>query len=317
MFFIINSIKAIMEASIITGNTFVPESDVMYKKPSINNNGGKAVGILNSKSKKSLLISTPLMLTWGVNEYTDEKTGKKTYDMALQFPSAEYNSEQISAFLTSLQQFESKIKSDAVKNCKDWLGKQKVSEEVVDALWTPMLKYPKIKDSVDFDYSRPPTLKIKIPFWEGEFKAELYNDQQEQVFPLDDSNGIEEYISKGSNVATLIQCGGLWFANGKFGVTWKLVQAVVKPRPSIKGKCHIALSGEDREKMNTEKLNSDDADAKLVEDSEDEDDVDDDVDSSPQQLDKPSPEPVPEPESVAEPEKKKKVVRKKKSSTED
>ena len=26
------------------------------------------------------------MLTWGVNEYVDEKSGNKTYDMALQFP---------------------------------------------------------------------------------------------------------------------------------------------------------------------------------------------------------------------------------------
>ena len=65
-----------MESSmIINGNMLNAESDVMYKKPSVNNNGGKSVGIMNSKSKKSLLISTPLMLTWGVNEYTDEKTG--------------------------------------------------------------------------------------------------------------------------------------------------------------------------------------------------------------------------------------------------
>ena len=300
---------------IINGNMFTPKSDLMYKKPSINNNGGKAVGILNANSKKSLLISTPLMLTWGVNEYVDDKTGKKTYDMALQFPSDEYNTEQISAFLTSLQELESKIKSDAVKNCKDWLGKQKVSDEVVDALWTPMLKYPKIKDSVDFDYSRPPTLKIKIPYWEGEFKTELYNDAQEQVFPLDDSGPIEEYISKGSNVATLIQCGGLWFANGKFGVTWKLVQAVVKPRPSIKGKCHIALSSEDREKINTVKPNSDE-DSKVVEDSEDEDEDDDtpvDV-SEPVKQSEPEPEPEQTSEPAPEPEKKKKVVRKKKSA---
>lgn len=299
---------------IINGNMFTPESDVMYKKPSINSNGGKAVGILNANSKKSLLLSTPLMLTWGVNEYVDEKTGRKTYDMALQFPSDEYNTEQISAFLTSLQEFESKIKSDAVKNCKDWLGKQKVSDEVVDALWTPMLKYPKIKDSVDFDYSRPPTLKIKIPFWEGDFKIELYNDMQEQVFPLDESGPIEEYISKASNVATLIQCGGLWFANGKFGVTWKLVQAVVKPRPSIKGKCHIPLSTEDREKINTVKPSSDD-ESKLIEDSDEEEDEDEppvDV-SEPVEQSKSEPKVV---EAPPEPEKKKKVVRRKKS-TED
>ena len=58
-----------MESSMIINGDMLKESDIMYKKPSINNNGGKAVGILNSKSKKSVFISTPLMLTWGINEY--------------------------------------------------------------------------------------------------------------------------------------------------------------------------------------------------------------------------------------------------------
>jgi hypothetical protein len=40
----------------------------------------------------------------------------------------------------------------------------------------------------------------------------------------------------------VIQCGGLWFAGGKFGVTWKLFQGVVQPRPSLKGKCLISLT---------------------------------------------------------------------------
>ena len=113
---------------IINGNMFNASNDFIYKKPTINSNGGKSVGIMNAHSKKSLLISTPLMLTWGVNEYTDEKTGKKTYDMAIQFPNDEYNTEQISKFLTSLQEMENKIKADTIKNSKEWLNKQKVSD---------------------------------------------------------------------------------------------------------------------------------------------------------------------------------------------
>ena len=268
------------------------------------------------------------MLTWGINEYMDEKTSKKTYDMALQFPNPEYNNEQISAFLNALQDFESKIKADAITNCRDWLGKPKISDEVIDALWTPMLKYPKIKESGEFDYSRPPTLKIKIPFWEGEFKnIELYNDSGDQLFPSEDSPLIEDLISKGSNIATLIQCGGLWFANGKFGVTWKLFQAVVKPRESFKGKCHINISSDDREKMtNTISENV----AKQVEDSdEDEEEENDDQKDDSLLVSEPVPPPPPpksdiepelnnepEPESKSDGDKKvtKKVVKKKKSS---
>jgi hypothetical protein len=40
----------------------------------------------------------------------------------------------------------------------------------------------------------------------------------------------------------MIQCGGIWFANGKFGITWRFVQCVIRPRVSMHGKCHLSLS---------------------------------------------------------------------------
>jgi hypothetical protein len=190
------------------------------------------------------------MLTWGVNEYTDDKTGKKTFDMALQFPNQEYNNTECAAFLKNMQELETRIKSDVIVNCKEWLGKPKMSSDAVDALWSPMLKYPRDKATEEPDHSRAPTLKVKIQCWENVFKnVELYNDSGTLVFPNDDNNSISDFIVKGSNVATIIQCGGIWVANGKFGVTWKLFQAVVKPKTTLSGKCHIVLSEKDKEKL--------------------------------------------------------------------
>ena len=179
-------------------------------------NGRKSIGILNNQNKKSLYLSTPLMLH-GVNQYTDEKTGEvQSYDLALQFPNDEYNN-PIALLFLKICKLLNKNQDDAVANSKDWLNKAKMVPEAVDALWSPMLKYPKDKERGEPDYSRSPTLKLKIPFWEGVFKnVELYNDKQDLVFPLDDSGDISEYIVKGSNVATIIQCGGIWVANGKF-----------------------------------------------------------------------------------------------------
>ena len=237
-------------ASILSGVDFNASSDFVYTKAKVNASGGKQVGILNKQNMKSLYMSTPLMLTWGVNEYTDEKTGKVTYDMALQFPNEEYNSPECAAFLKNIQELETRVKNDAITNSKEWLNKSKLGAEAVDALWTPMLKYPKDKSTDEPDYSRPPTLKLKIPYWEGEFKnVELYNESKALVFPNDEDIHISNFIVKGSNVATIIQCGGVWVANGKFGVTWKLFQAVVKPRATLSGKCHINLSEKDKEKM--------------------------------------------------------------------
>jgi hypothetical protein len=240
-------------ASILSGTQFDASVDTTYTKPKVNASGGKQIGILNKQNMKTLYISTPLMLTWGVNEYVDERSGKKTYDMALQFPNDEYNNQDCVEFLKNMQKLEQKLKDDAITFSKEWLNKTKMVPEAIDALWTSMLKYPRDKNTDEPDYSRAPTLKVKIPYWEGEFKnVELYNEKQELVFPpMEESNedNISNYIVKASNVATIIQCGGLWVANGKFGVTWKLFQAVVKPRTTLSGRCHIVLSQEEKEKI--------------------------------------------------------------------
>lgn len=246
-------------ATIVSGIEFNINKNLQFTKPKISPNGRKSIGILNKDNMKSLYISTPLMLTWGVNEYTDDRI---SYDMALQFPNDEYNNEHASAFLKNMQALEMKIKESAVENSKDWLNKSKLTPEAVDALWTPMLKYPKDKTTEEPDYSRAPTLKVKIPYWEGEFKnVELYNESKEMVFPNENADdAIANYIVKGSNIATIIQCGGIWVANGKFGVTWKLFQAVVKPRTTLSGKCHVMLSEQEREQISNQKLDEDDVD---------------------------------------------------------
>ena len=230
-------------SDIVNGAMFDCENDVLFTKPKVNNSGGKNIGVLNAHTKKSLYVSSPLMLTWGVNEYTDEKNGRVTYDMSLQFPNPEYNTDELSRFLKAFQALEEKIKRTAMENSKEWMNKSKMSQEVVDALWSPMLKYPKDKESGEPDYSRAPTLRVKVPYWDGEFKnVEVYDINHKPLFPNDGDVSVPELIMKGSNVATIIQCGGVWFANGKFGVTWKLFQCVVKPRETLSGKCHIQLT---------------------------------------------------------------------------
>ena len=264
------------ESSIISAMTFNANNDYIYTKPKVNASGGKSIGVINNKTMKGLYISTPLMLTWGINENVDEKTGVKSYDMALQFPKQEYTNDNCEAFLTNLKAFENKIKQDALSNSKDWFNKQKMSMEVVDALWTPMLKYPRDQTTKEFDYDRPPTLRIKLNTWDGVFKCELYDMEQQQIFPNDSGLLPPDLIMKATNVATVIQCGGLWFASGKFGVTWRLIQAVVKPKESLQGKCLISLSSQEKEVLrNTVTAEVDDEEISLVESSKDKTKVDD------------------------------------------
>ena len=151
-----------MASSQITSGTDFNASDITYGKVTVGKTGGRTIPV-NGKGRKGLMISAPLMLTWGANENDYDGSGKKSYDMALQFPSEEYPDEQAQKFLDNMKALEDKIKRDAVTNYKDWFNKAKMTAEVVDALFTPFIKYPKDKATGEPD-SRAPTLRVKIPF---------------------------------------------------------------------------------------------------------------------------------------------------------
>jgi hypothetical protein len=236
--------------SIISGVTLNPDTDIKYAKVKINNAGGKSVGILNAATNTSLNLQTPLMLTWGVNENTDKKTGEiQSYSMALQFPSDEYKTPNIGRFFAAMQAFEAKIKRDAITNSKEWFGKA-MSAEVINAIFNPVLSYSKNPQTGEPDHTKNPTLRIKLPFYDGEWKGiEIYDTENNTLFPNADGKSPKDIIVKGSDAALIITCGGLWFAGGSFGVTWRLVQAVLKPKPSLRGKCHIVLDDDEQRRI--------------------------------------------------------------------
>jgi len=308
-----------MAETIIDGTQFNVQS-IKYTSPKANASGGKSINILNKATNTGLRLSTPVLLTWGASDF--ENNGK--FDMALQFPSDEYKTVDTDAFLVNLIAFEAKIKADALIYSKEWFGKQHKSADVVEALFSPLLKYSKNKATGDLDYTKPPSFRVKIPLWEGVWKTEIYDEEHNRLFPDPVNPNITpiDFLQKGINIAALLQCGGLWFANGKFGVTWKLIQAVSqKPRATLSGQCFIKIKPSDKEKLKAVPLASgkdqdqedDDEEPQQVSSTlvEDSDEEDDEEEGAPEP--EPLPEPVPEPEAVQEEPKvvKKKVVKKK------
>jgi hypothetical protein len=98
-----------------------------------------------------------------------------------------------------------------------------------------------------------------------------------------------------------------------FGITWKLVQCVVKPREvvSVFGKCHIKLSADEMQKLDSQKVD----DETVMEDVLTKSAVSTTAEDSDE--DEPVPVPVPAPapvEEVAVKKPAKKVVVKKPTS---
>ena len=197
---------------------------------------------------------------------------------------------------------------------KEWFGKVHKSSEVVDALWTQMVKYPKDKTTGEYDYSKSPSISVKIPQWEGVWRSEIYDEDGEKLYPGLPNITPLDYLKKGSNVMCLIKFAGIWFVNGKFSASWQLVQAVVqKPRAELKGQCFLKVKQSDKDKLKTQVVVEEDveetynASSVQVEDDEVEEDVKTVVEPPPSVFVAPAEIVAP----VVEEVKKKKIVRKK------
>lgn len=294
----------------ITDSTQLNVNTLVFCAPKATAQGAKSVNILNPTTKTGLTLSTPLMLTWGASDYKaeGEEKGNGKFEMSLQFPSDEYANDDTRAFLENMKALEDKIKSNALIYSKEWFGKVHKSSEVVDALWTPMLKYSKDKSTGEYDYSKKPTLRVKLPQWEGNWKSEIYDEDANKLFPsVDGVSSPLDFLKKGSNVMCIIQFGGIWFINGKFSANWKLVQAMVqKPRATLQGQCFIKAKPQDKEKLKTQVVveENDHIESSVVDDSDEEEE--DEVVLEKKVVPAPAPAPAPAEEPV-----KKRIVKKK------
>jgi hypothetical protein len=229
-------------------------SGIRYMQPKVNDRGGKSINIISTQSNRALHLSTPLMMTWGISDYTDEKTGESDgkFTISLNFPNDQYKTDATYQFLKKLKEFENQILDDAVKNSEAWFGDE-LSRDVVKHNFFPFLKYSKDKNTKKIDLTKPPAIRAKVPNYDGRWAIEIYDTNQKLIFPCDnDRMTPQDFITKLSKVACVIQCGGLWFGGKGWGITWKLNQCVVKPQEvvSVYGKCHIELSSDDLSSMN-------------------------------------------------------------------
>ena len=271
-----------MTDAIIDG-TNINTSLFSYSAPKAHASGGKVVNLYNKNVRESLTISTPLILTWGAQEGKDTQgnmTGKWT--MSLQFPNSEYSNADAEAFLKSIRALEAKVKADAMTYSKEWFGKTITSAEVMDEKFNVMLRHPKKeKGSAEMDLSKPPTLTVKIPCWSGVWQSEIYDENMEPLFIKGKSTADVsplKFLTPKTHVICLLQCGGLWFVNGKVSITWNLKQAIVqKPKTSAiaEGTCFLRIKPADKEKLKSLPPPDEDVDpdgavsSTIVEDSDD------------------------------------------------
>lgn len=252
--------------SIVLPNDF-DVSKITYSAPRALDNGGKVIYV--SYEGKKLLMQTPEMVApFGVGKWSnnDGKSNDK-YTLDLSFKGKE-SREVLSKYFDGMRALDKKLVHDGMTNCQNWFKKTYKSVDVVEALYTPIIKFAKDKNGELTD-KYPPTFKMTLPHDGSKFTCDVYD----QAKNLIDLAGIE--TTKGSKVSAIVQCMGIWVAGTKFGCSWKVVQMKITPPATLTGYAFKDLQDkvaeediEDEEELDV--ANSDD-DEDAIEESDDDD----------------------------------------------
>lgn len=227
-----------------------------------------------SYNKNTLIFQTPeCYLPYGITNFNnagqggnDENSNKYTMDISFKDMNERPS---LKKFFEVLKSMDELIVSEAFKNQKDWLKKSHPSKEVVEALYVPMIRYAKDKDSGEITDAYPPTFKMKIPYNNDKFLVDFFDYDEESIKGADIVNP-EKMNTKGARAISLVKCTGLWFAGGKFGSTWRAIQVQIAPKLNPSGGCAIKMSSEDA--MNNESSDNDtDTDTEHFDADEEED----------------------------------------------
>jgi hypothetical protein len=194
---------------------------------------------------EKVIMQTAIAMTVPFGLNVADKYGPPEYSVDLSFRGADQRPE-IKEFLDVMTQIDEFMIQEGVRNSVAWF-KSKLSEDVIRAFYTPSVKYSKDKEGNVTSY--PPNLKLKLRKINNEFETKFYdlNGSPYKGIP------VEELLVKGVQVTAIMECGGVWFAGSKFGLTWRAKQIAIHKLPerindfAFKGLASVKPSVEDVE----------------------------------------------------------------------
>jgi hypothetical protein len=212
-------------ASIVLPSDF-DISKLKYGSVRTLDNGGKMVYV--SYNGKPLVLQTPKMSApFGLSKLQFDPTADPKYSIEVSFKGRE-TKPSIQAFFDLLSSLDKKNLQEGYDNSQNFFKKRFNSVDVVEALYTPSLRFAKDKATGEVTDKYPPTFRLNLPYKDGQIKTDVYGNDRQKVNVLDMN-------LKGSQVVAIIQCTGLWIAGGKFGCSWRVLQMKVEPQENLSG----------------------------------------------------------------------------------
>ncbi len=192
----------------------IKTSEIGSKSAYVNYDGGKLI----------LQTAAEMTIPYGLNVFKDgPKADNPDYSIDVSFKGYDAAG-AVKTYHDALTEFDNFILAEAYKNRVAWFKNANMTKEVIQAFYTPTIKVARDKEGNLKPY--PPTQKIKLRKISGDFESKIYDSNGKRL-----TDPIDELLVKQSAVTVIIECGGLWFAGGKFGVTWRAKQIMINKSP--------------------------------------------------------------------------------------
>jgi hypothetical protein len=236
-----------MSSPIVQSASF-STSKVSISQPKVLDSGGK-LAYLNYGDARSLVMQTPsLPSPFGLNVFDKNGPPKYSLDLALRGYNGASPNPKVKAFYDALSALDEFMIDQGVKNSKLWF-KADMKREVVQAFYTPTVKFGRDKEGNQTPY--PPNVKLQLRRTRdgAGFEAEFYDEKSKtnpNAKPIKDIP-VEEMLVKKVEVTALMQCTGVWFAGGKYGLSWKAVQVRLDSVPAGLTRNAFLVEDEDAE----------------------------------------------------------------------
>ena len=229
-------------SSIITPSNF-NSKNIAIAAPRTLQSGAKQAYINYGGERMIMQTAIAMTVPFGLN--IADKYGPAEYSVDLSFRGQDQRPE-IKEFLNVMTQVDEYMIQKGVENSVAWF-KSKLSEDVIRAFYKPCVKYSKDKEGNVQNY--PPNLKVKLRKVNNDFETKFYdlNGSPYKGIP------VEELLVKGVQATAIIECGGVWFAGSKFGLTWRAKQIAIHKLPermsdfAFKGLASVKPPAEDVE----------------------------------------------------------------------
>jgi hypothetical protein len=222
--------------SIVKAETF-DLSKVTFSDVKLDQHGRKMIYVNGEHGR--ILVQTPKMYApngikrWRKKDAVDNKDDK--FELELSFYGEDSNP-AMKTFHEKWHEFDDLIKNAVMEKSKEWLGKSKVSMDVVEDKYISMVRIPK-KDDEILPY--PHRIRAKLDREQdsnGDFTGRFLSnkrfktglllfDENKNQLELNENNA-EMVVPKGSQVVCVLECVYLSISTN-ISVKWKLVQAKV------------------------------------------------------------------------------------------